>query len=94
MFKAEASDSGLEFIRTEYDCYVYHEAAYGDMDVCVPTISGDAAYTLEGWYSDEEDGGLATYPDSWVPVGINLAQGRTAGQSSDYLSSSVAGKAL
>lgn len=93
-FKAEASDSALEFIKTEYDCYVYHEATYGDMDVCVPTISGDAPYTLEGWYSDEENGGLATYPDSWVPVGINLAQGRAAGQSSDYLSSSVAGKAL
>ena len=64
------------------------------MNVCVPIISGDAAYRLEDWYSDEENGGLATYPDSWVPVGINLAQGRTASQSNDYLSSSVAGKAL
>ena len=94
VFYEEASDSGLQFIRTEYDCYAYHENTYGDMDVCLPIISGDAAYRMEDWYSDEEDGGLATYPDSWVPVGINLAQGRAAGQSSDYLASSVAGKAL
>ena len=79
----EASYSALEFIRTEYDCYVYHEATYGDMDVCLPIVSGDAAYTLEGWYSDEEGGGRATYPNSWVPVGINLAQGSAGSQSSE-----------
>ena len=75
MYYDEASDSALEFIKTEYDCYVYHEATYGDMDVCLPIISGDAAFTLD-WYSYEEGGGHATYPDSWVPVGINLAQGQ------------------
>jgi uncharacterized repeat protein (TIGR01451 family) len=90
----EASNSALEFIRTEYDCYVYHEATYGDMDVCLPIISGDAAYTLEGWYSDEEGGGRATYPDSWVPVGINLAQGSAGSQSSEDTTARGAGLAL
>lgn len=94
VFYEEASDSGVQFVRTEYDCYVYHEATYGDMAVCLPIISGDAAYRMEDWYSDEENGGLATYPDSWVPVGINLAQGRTASQSSEYTSPYPAGLAV
>jgi uncharacterized repeat protein (TIGR01451 family) len=94
VYYEEASNSALEFIRTEYDCYVYHEATYGDMDVCLPVISGDAAYTLEGWYSDEAGGGRATYPDSWVPVGINLAQGSAGSQSSEDTTARGAGLAL
>jgi uncharacterized repeat protein (TIGR01451 family) len=93
-FKSEASTDELQFVNTDYNCYKYHENTYGDMDVCVPLTSGDAAYPLEKWYSDEEDGALAAYPDSWVPVGMNLAQGATAGQSSNFASSSTASKAV
>ncbi len=93
LYYDEASDSGLDIVKTDYDCYVYHEATYGDMDVCVPLVSGEAPFSLDWWYSEA----ITMYPDSWVPVGINLAQrspSLTASQASEYTTSSPAGRAV
>ncbi len=93
LYYEEASDSGLDIIKTDYDCYVYHEATYGDMDVCVPLVSGEAPFALDWWYSE----GMTLYPDSWVPVGINLAQrspGLAASQISEHTTPSPASRAV
>ena len=93
LYYDEASDSGLDIVKTDYDCYVYHEATYGDMDVCVPLVSGEAPFSLDWWYTHA----ITMYPDSWVPVGINLAQrspSLTASQASEYTTSSPAGRAV
>ena len=93
LYYDEASDSGLDIIKTDYDCYVYHEATYGDMDVCIPLVSGEAPFTLNWWYTE----GLTMYPDSWVPVGINLAQrspSLAASQASEYTTASPASRAV
>lgn len=92
-YYGEASDAGLDIIKTDYDCYVYHEATYGDMDVCVPVISGEAPFPLDWWYTDA----ITMYADSWVPVGINLAQrtpSLTASQASEYTTAGPAGRAV
>jgi len=83
----EASFANLNLVKTDYDCYRYTEPTWGDMDVCVPTLAVNTAHTLEWWYTD----GLATYPASWVPVGINLAQGlgASATQSGIYQSAAA-----
>ena len=93
LYYDEASDSGLDIVKTDYDCYVYHEATYGDMDVCVPLVSGESPFALDWWYSEA----ITLYPDSWVPVGINLAQrspSLAASQASEYTTSSPAGRAV
>ncbi len=93
LYYEEASDAGLDIIKTDYDCYVYHEATYGDMDVCVPLTSGEAPFPMDWWYSDA----MTMYADSWVPVGINLAQrspSLTASQASEIATSSPASRAV
>jgi hypothetical protein len=81
----EAYFDAVGFVETVYWCYDYTEASYGLMTVCVPRPEGEMTAlnaSLEWWYGDGADEGRATYADSWVPVGVNLAQGRTATQSS------------
>lgn len=61
----------------------------GTMEVCLPMPSEEGSfkfvdYSLPVWYSDCPDCPRKLYADSWVPVGINLAQGRTAIESSTY----------
>lgn len=93
LYYDEASDSGVDIVKTDYDCYEYHEATYGNMDVCVPVVSGEAPFSMEWWYTDA----MTLYPDSWVPVGINLAQRSprlTATQVSTYTTSSPADRAV
>jgi hypothetical protein len=83
----EAYFSAVGFVETVYWCYDYTEASYGLMTVCLPRPESEMTAlnaSLDWWYGDGEDEGRATYPDSWVPVGVNLAQGRTATQSSLY----------
>lgn len=82
----------IEFVESRYWCYDYTEATYGTMSVCIPRPPSETTvlnYPLNWWYED----GPETYPDSWVPVGINLAQGRTATQSTD-LNGGVASKGV
>lgn len=89
----DATDSELDIVKTDYDCYVYQEATYGDMDVCVPLVSGEAPFPIEWWYTHA----ITAYADSWVPVGINLAQrtpSLTASQASEYTTASPASRAV
>jgi hypothetical protein len=81
----EAYFDAVGFVETVYWCYDYTEAQYGLMTVCVPRPEAEMTAlnaSLEWWYGDGANKGRATYPDSWVPVGVNLAEGRTATQSS------------
>ncbi len=81
------SFANLNMVKTDFCCYRYNEPTWGDMDVCVPMLAQNTAHTLEWWYTT----GLATYPSSWVPVGINLAQGlgASASQSGIYQSAAA-----
>ena len=74
-------------VKTDYDCFSYTETTWGDMDVCVPMLAANTAHTLEWWYTE----GLTEYASSWVPVGVNLAQGlaASASQSSVYESAAA-----
>ncbi|MEZ4768049.1 MAG: discoidin domain-containing protein [Caldilineales bacterium] len=81
------SFANLNMVKTDTCCYRYNEPTWGNMDVCVPMLAQNTAHTLEWWYTT----GLATYPSSWVPVGINLAQGlgTSATQSGIYQSAAA-----
>lgn len=73
----EPNYSGIQFVETIYNCFVYYEAQTGNMDVCLPAHSTELRYPQPWWYTT----GYDTYHDSWIPVGHNLAQGRYAVQS-------------
>ncbi|MCB0074119.1 MAG: hypothetical protein KDE20_21790, partial [Caldilineaceae bacterium] len=96
-FHEEAYFDAVGFVETVYWCYDYHEAQYGRMEVCLPRPESEMTAlnaSLEWWYGDGEDEGRATYPDSWVPLGVNLAEGRTATQSSLYGTTATANLAV
>ncbi len=78
----EASFANLNLVKTDFGCYRYTEPAWGNMDVCVPVSAANTAHTLKWWYTDA----LTEYASSWVPVGINLAEGlgASASQTSNY----------
>lgn len=83
----EAYFNAIGFVETVFWCYDYTEARYGLMTVCLPRPEGEMTAlnaSLEWWYGDGAQQGRATYPDSWVPVGVNLAEGRAATQSGLY----------
>ncbi len=91
IYHEEASFASLNVVKTDYACYVYSEPLMGNMDVCIPTFAAETAFPLEWWYKEA----LEEYPDSWVPLGINLAEGlgTHATQSSVY-GSAVASRAV
>jgi uncharacterized repeat protein (TIGR01451 family) len=69
----------IGIMETHYWCYQYWEASLGKIDVCLPFPTSKMAsvpYSLKVWYSR----GSTKYPDSWVPVGRDLARGRAAVQ--------------
>jgi uncharacterized repeat protein (TIGR01451 family) len=72
------SYNGVEFIESQNNCFVYHEATAGNMDVCLPVGKSENRFSQNWWYTT----GYNDYNDSWVPIGNNLAQGRLATQSS------------
>ena len=72
------SYNGVEFIETLNNCFVYHEATAGNMDVCLPAGRSENRFSQNWWYTT----GYNDYRDSWVPLGHNLAPGRSATQSS------------
>jgi len=83
----EAYFDAVGFVETVYWCYDYTETSYGLMTVCLPRPEAEMTAlnaSLAWWYGDGEDEGRATYPDSWAPVGVNLAEGRAATQSGIY----------
>ena len=85
----------LGVIETHDWCYVYYEPSLGNIDVCLPFPSGDMSfvpYNLEVWWTELAE----EYPDTWVPVGRNLAKGLTGAvsQSSTFSSLSTADKAV
>jgi uncharacterized repeat protein (TIGR01451 family) len=75
----EAFFNAVQIVETTFNCFVYYEAAAGNIDVCLPTYTRKLPYPQEWWYKE----GLETYPESWIPLGTNLAQGRSATQSSE-----------
>jgi uncharacterized repeat protein (TIGR01451 family) len=85
------SYNGVEFIETVNNCFVYHEATAGNMDVCLPASKSENRFSQNWWYTT----GYNDYNDSWVPLGHNLALGRFATQSSqDSGYPSEAGRAV
>jgi len=80
LYPDEPYFGAIEFVETPSWCYDYTEPHIGPMTVCLPRPTQETAvlnYPLEWWYET----GRETYTESWVPVGINLAQGRSATQS-------------
>ena len=75
----EATFNAVQIVETTFNCFVYTEAAAGDMDLCLPTYSRKLPYPQEWWYTT----GRESYPSSWIPLGHNLAQGRAAAQSTE-----------
>jgi len=68
-----------------YWCYEYtvpEAPELGVVPVCLPKwdSSSKDAKKIHWWYQY----GPSTFPDSWVPVGINLAEDRKSSQSSDW----------
>ena len=81
-------------IDSQYWCYEYTDvtdATLGTIPVCVPRpeLTTVTAKKLDWWY----EYGPEAYPDSWVPLGINLAQGRAASQSSTWANGTPHGDA-
>jgi hypothetical protein len=77
----EAYFDALGYVETIYWCYDYTEPTLGAMRVCLPRPESalkEYNASLAWWYTE----GREKYPGSWVPVGMNLAQGRPATQSS------------
>ena len=63
-------------------CYDYTSTTLGTVPVLRPdraTYANDGK-DIQWWYRN----GPATYGETWVPVGMNLAPGRAASQSSSY----------
>lgn len=84
LFGDEAYFEAIEFVETPSWCYDYTEPHIGTMTVCLPRPQNETSvinYPLEWWYEE----GPLVYPESWVPVGINIAQGRSASQSGNPL---------
>ena len=81
---------GVSTVETTRWCYDYYEQRLGVMTVCTPRPE-KTIYdrTIEWWYAD----GPEEYPDSWVPLCMNLAQGRSATQSSTYTNDGPHGEA-
>ena len=71
--------NGVQIVETSFNCFVYNEGSIGNMDVCLPYYTRTLPYPHDLWYTE----GYATYPDSWVPLSHNLAEGRLAAQSSE-----------
>ena len=76
----------LQIVDTKYWCYDYREevdVGLGTMPLCLPRPKDEQvvySYPLSWWYTT----GHENYPNSWVPVGINMARGRPATQSSVF----------
>jgi hypothetical protein len=63
----------VQYIKTTQWCYDYTVPGVADLvPVCVPRPDETGSSTKKGmaWYQD----GPTDYPDSWVPVGMNLAE--------------------
>lgn len=75
----EAYFGAVQIVETKFNCFGYYEPEGGDMEVCLPTYSRKLPYPQDWWYTT----GYETYPESWIPIGHNLAQGRSASQSSE-----------
>ena len=77
---ADPSYGGVAYTLVTSACYTYHDptGTTGNVDVCLPWLKSDDAHSLNWWYTF----GPAWYPETFTPVGINLAQGRMATQSS------------
>ena len=92
LYPEEPYFGAIEFVETPSWCYDYTEPHIGAMTVCVPRPTQETAvlnYPLDWWY----EAGRETYAESWVPVGMNLAQGRSATQSATN-SGAEAGRAV
>lgn len=92
LFDPEEYFGAVEFVETPFWCYDYTEPHIGLMTVCTPRPADASTvlnYSLEWWYEN----GPKTYAESWIPLGMNLAQGRSASQSSDN-SGAGAGRAV
>ena len=76
---ADPTYNGVQFIEVTNRCYIYADKAgtTGNIDVCLPYSMGGNRFSQNWWYKF----GPTLYPESWTPVGINMAQGRTASQS-------------
>ena len=86
----EPTFAGAMIFETTDYCYEYTEKSMGSMWVCTSQPGTTALpYTMEGWY----ELGPGAYPDSWVPLGMNLAQGRAVTQSSTYTNGTPTGDA-
>ena len=88
------SYEGLSLIDIGSFCYDYTvpgQPEMGTIPVCLPqsAITYNVNKTIEAWYEE----GPEFYGDSWVPLGINLAQGRAATQSSTYTNETPTGEA-
>ncbi len=69
----------MSLVETGYFCYYYDtplETGFGTLPVCVvrPSLTYIKPLTVEAWYKE----GPTTYPDTWFPLGINLAENRNA----------------
>lgn len=89
LYGDEAYFSAVGFAEMPYWCYDYTEPHIGTMTVCTPRPQEEAIafnYPTDWWYAEAP----ALYPDSWVPLGMNLAQGRSAEQSGQNLDTPAA----
>ena len=81
----EPSYAAVQTIVIHYWCYDYTESktnALGTVPVCVLNLPySSSGASLAYWYQD----GMTDYADTWVPVGMNLAEGRNANQPNSWI---------
>jgi hypothetical protein len=70
------SYTGVQFIQVTNRCYTCADKTNttGNVDVCLPWTQTENRHSQNWWYTF----GPVWYPESFTPVGVNLAQGRTA----------------
>ena len=76
----ESDFNAVQFVETTFHCFGYVTVVGAEeMEVCLPVYSSKLPYPQKWWYTT----GYEKYPESWIPLGHNLAQGRSATQSSE-----------
>jgi uncharacterized repeat protein (TIGR01451 family) len=90
--KSDVSYETVKIIESPNWCYEYTTDKVGTIPVCLPRsgLISQEGKRIKWWYKY----GPSAYPDTWVPVGANLAEGRAASQSSDYASETPPGTAV
>ncbi len=71
--------NAVQIVETTFHCFGYVVVNAEDLEVCLPVYSRKLPYPQKWWYTT----GYEKYPESWIPLGHNLAQGRSATQSSE-----------